>query len=101
MKKILSWVILILAMIGIINILSIFKKDEYIGFFYPDSNNLFYDIQSDQVFEDLDSCRTWVQVQTLENATEILSNNYKPDYECGKNCDISGGKPYVCEETLK
>ncbi len=88
-------------MIGIVSILSIFKKDEYIGFFYPDSNNLYYDIQSTETFEDLSSCRVWAQQQALEYSGEILTNQYKWDYECGMNCDISGGKPYVCEETLK
>lgn len=75
----------------------LFKKDTYIGFYYPDANDLTNDIQSDGTFESLDACRDWVNKQVSMRNQD--NSNY--DYECGKNCDISGGKPYVCEETLE
>jgi hypothetical protein len=72
-------------------------KDTYVGFFYPDASNLFNDIQSAGTFESLEMCRDWVDEQvSIHNPSGA---GY--DYECGKNCDLSGGKPYVCEETLE
>lgn len=74
-----------------------FYKDTYIGFYYPDENNLINDIQSANTFVSLDACRDWIEEQvSIYNQGDV---NY--DYECGKNCDISGNKPYVCEETLR
>jgi uncharacterized protein YxeA len=74
-----------------------FKKDKYVGFFYPDSNNLNKDIQSEDTFTSLEACRDWVN----EQASIYNQNGFGYDYECGKNCDLSGGKPYICEETLE
>lgn len=79
---------------------AIFKKDSYVGFFYPDAGNLTVDIQSKTTFETLDECRAWAKVQVMENIRTIAVSQ-KYDYECGKNCRLSGDKPYVCEETLK
>ncbi len=79
----------------------IFKPDVYIGFFYPDSNNLTFDITSEETFTSIYECRAWAELMALDNATLILENGFNSDYECGKNCDLSGGKPYVCEETLQ
>jgi len=76
---------------------SYFKKDTYIGFYYPDASNLTNNIQSNSTFNSLEACRVWIDKQILIYNLDDL--NY--DYECGKNCDLSGGKPYICEETLE
>jgi hypothetical protein len=76
---------------------SFFKEDTYIGFYYPDANNLTNDIQSKSTFDSLEVCRDWVDEQI--NIYNQNDSNY--DHECGKNCNISGSKPYVCEETLE
>lgn len=94
MKNILGIVIIVIFVWGIY---SLVKADEYLGFYYPDANNLTEDISSVATFESLELCRDWVDEQV---------SRYNPsgtgyDYECGKNCDTSSGKPYVCEETLK
>lgn len=73
------------------------RSDDYTGFFYPDANNLLSDIQSPDTFKSLEECRDWIDEQV---------SIYNPDgsgydYECGRNCKLSGDKPYVCEETLK
>lgn len=76
---------------------SLFKGDEYLGFYYPDKNNLTEDISSIVTFDSLESCREWVDEQvSIHNPNRI---GY--DYECGKNCNTSAGKPYICEETLQ
>lgn len=78
-------------------IYSLVKTDEYLGFYYPDANNLSKDISSVVSFDSLESCRDWVDEQvSIHNP-----NGTGYDYECGKNCDTSGGKPYICEETLQ
>ena len=76
---------------------SFLNKDIYVGFYYPDANNLINDIQSENTFDSLDACRDWVD----EQVSIYNQSNTNYDYECGKNCDISGGKPYLCEETLQ
>src|SRR5215216_3938911 len=93
--KILLLIVIIVAAIWAFG--AVFKKSTYVGFYYPDANNLFNDIQSETSFDSLDACRDWVDEQvSIYNPT---GSGY--DYECGKNCDLSGGKPYVCEETLE
>ncbi len=93
-KAMLSIVLLIILVWGV---RTLFKKDTYVGFFYPDENNLTSDIQSEDIFSSLEACRDWVDEQaSIHNPS---GSGY--DYECGKNCDLSGGKPYVCEETLE
>lgn len=85
-------------MVIIYGVGSFLKKDVYIGFYYPDASNLFYDIQSKNSFNSLKACRDWVNDQI-----KIYNqNNSDYDYECGKNCDLQNGqKPYICEETLE
>ena len=73
-------------------------KDSYGGFYYPDSDNLFNDIESPYEFDTLDQCRVWVREQ---KRTYNPTGNRSDDYECGLNCDKSGGKPYICEETVR
>lgn len=79
----------------------VFKHDTYIGFFYPDASNLTMDIMSQEEFNDIYDCRAWAESMALEHAKTILSHENGWDYECGLNCDISGNKPYVCEETVQ
>jgi len=76
---------------------NIVRGDTYVGFYYPDANNLTNDIQSSETFNSLESCRDWIDEQVSTHNPD--GTGY--DYECGKNCDLSGGKPYVCEETLE
>ena len=95
-RDVIFLVIIIIVIIWGLN--SLFKKDVYIGFYYPDANNLFNDVQSEKSFNSLDACRNWVNEQkSIYNS----DGTNRDDYECGKNCDLSGGKPYVCEETLE
>ena len=94
MKKILTIIIIAVVIWGIFSFL---KGDKYVGFYYPDANDLTNDIQSSEVFDSLEMCRDWVDEQISIYNTD--GSGY--DYECGKNCDLSGGKPYVCEETLE
>lgn len=86
-----------MAILAIWGTLSFLKGDSYIGFYYPDANNLLNDIQSSDSFDSLEMCRDWVDEQVLKYNPD--GSGY--DYECGKNCDLSGGKPYICEETLE
>lgn len=74
-----------------------FIKDTYVGLYYPDANNLANDIQSKNTFGSLGDCRNWID----EQVPIYNPDNSNYDYECGKNCDSSKGKPYICEETLK
>jgi hypothetical protein len=90
-------VLLIIVIAGLLyGAFGIFKKDTYVGFFYPNAADLTNDIQSPS-FDSLEACRDWVSEQA--SAHNLSKAAY--DYECGKNCNISGGKPYVCEETLE
>jgi len=94
MKNFLSVAVILLVIWGIFTLL---KGDKYIGFYYPDANNLSNDIQSQDAFNSLEECRNWVDEQVSKYNS--VSSGY--DYECGKNCDLSSGKPYICEETLE
>ena len=80
---------------------SFLKPDVYVGFFYPNANNLIVNVMSDETFESLSDCRVWAETMALEYAEDVLSHDNGYDYECGKNCDLSDIKPFVCEETLK
>lgn len=94
MKKVLG---ITLVVIIALSIYSLVKGDEYLGFYYPDANNLSEDISSIVTFDSLESCRDWVN----EQVSIFNPDGTGYDYECGKNCDTSSGKPYVCEETLQ
>lgn len=90
---------LIAVIILIWAVKALFKKDIYIGFYYPDASNLFIDIQSEGLFSSLDECRTWVNEQKFIHNPDSTNQD---DYECGKNCNLQNGqKPYICEETLE
>lgn len=75
------------------------RASAYVGFFYPNASNLLVDVQSPSEFEALWECRAWVEDMALDYAQEILSHGNGYDYECSLNCDMSGGKPSICEET--
>lgn len=70
------------------------KPDKWIGFYYPDADNLSNYRQSWEL-ESYSECLEWV---------DDVSNGRTDtgfDYECGKNCKPNkewGG--YICEETL-
>lgn len=95
MKKILTVALFIILIAYGITL--VFRKDIFIGFYYPDKENLANDIQSEDTFTSLEACRDWIDEQVSIHNPD--NKNY--DYECGKNCDLSGGKPYICEETLE
>lgn len=78
---------------------TLFEKDSYVGFYYPDANNLANNIQSLSSFETLEACRDWADAQTSIHNPDRTNLD---DYECGKNCKLQAGqKPYICEETLQ
>lgn len=92
---------LTLAVIGVLAVIYLAWKiifpPTWIGFFYPDQNNLFDHKQSYEL-KSLEECRDWI---------DEMSSIYDPnntgmyDYECGKNCKLSdsGVGIYVCDET--
>ena len=94
MKNLLGIVIIVIAVWGVY---SLAKSDEYLGFYYPDKNNLSEDISSIVTFDSVEACRDWAHKQ----AKTLNPSGTGYDYECGKNCNTSGGKPYICEETLR
>jgi len=89
--------LIIMLTVLVLGINTLFQKDTYVGFYYPDKNDLTYDIQSEEVFSSIGACRDWIDGQISKY--NLDGSSY--DYECGKNCDLSGRKPYVCEETLE
>lgn len=95
--------IVILIVVGVVIYAgySLLKPDVYVGFFYPNAANLTIDVMSNETFESVSDCRIWVETMALEYVEDVLSHDNGYDYECGKNCDLSGGKPYICEETLR
>ena len=96
MRKYKKVIVLILIVAGVVFLFNLFKKDQYIGFYYPDAGNLINDIQSPTTFDSIDVCRNWI----YSVANDRKDGNY--DYECGKNCKLQNGqKPYICEETLE
>jgi hypothetical protein len=90
-KSLLISVTLLLALSGC-------GKDSYVGFYYPNGNNLYHDIMSQSHFDSLNECRGWVNQQ---KAIHNPDRSTYDDYECGLNCDLSNGKPYLCEKTLE
>lgn len=75
------------------------KDDKWLGFYYPDGN----DLQTYKVSRELKSveeCREWVeQMQSKYNP----NNDGSDDYECGKNCEESETIEdfYHCKETVE
>ena len=73
-----------------------FNNETWLGFYYPDENNLANHIQSSEL-KSLEECRAWVNSQVpIHNPS---GSGY--DYECGKNCKFDKDyELYVCKETL-
>ena len=90
MKKNSGYTILFL-MLACLMLASCFK-DTWSGFYYPNKNDLTVD-EFVGDYSTLDDCR--------EAIVAIIGskNNQNADYECGLNCDLSKGKPYICERT--
>ena|SRR3989344_7500709 len=79
------------------DLFSLFKKDEWISFFYPNKEDPKTFTQS-PTLDNLDDCRKWAD--NTKQELNLIEGTYK--YECGKNCVIdSGSKLYKCEETAK
>ena len=87
--------ILGIIIIGVIVYFVFIGGDKWMGFYYPDENDLTKHIQSSE-FNSLEECRGWVKDQA-----RVLNPEGKGfDYECGKNCRLA--KPsslYHCKET--
>lgn len=66
------------------------KKESWLGFFYPNKNDLTIDREIGS-FSSLEDCR--------RAARALIEVNSNADYECGLNCDTAKGKPYICEKT--
>ena len=79
------------AIIAAVLISNALRGDSWIGFYYPDADNLIVHRQSPEL-KSLDDCREWVNTQIRPR------DNY--DYECGRNCKMEG-ELYVCEETIR
>ena len=90
----------LILLIGLVIVGSIFlfKKDTYIGFYYPNQNDLTKHIQSEKLTS-LEECRSWIEAQEGMHTP----SGYGYDYECGKNCKEpdSADSLYICEETLE
>ncbi len=94
MKKILAIAVVIILIIVAYNY---FKKDTWLGFYYP---NGCLTCQEDyiysQTFNDRASCLSW--------ATNLKQERDNPNdtFECGKNCKAPDTKNglYVCKETF-
>lgn len=77
-----------------VTILSACTDDQWFGFVYPNKDNLSNDT-SIGVFSSLEKCRK-AALNTIQ------SNKYvNGDYECGLDCDLSKGKPYICKNTSR
>lgn len=87
--------ILSAALVGVVifGLFLLLKKDTYHLFYYPEPSNLtigVFGLETDS----LEECKNLAQVK------RAADTDGKWDYECGKNCDIQGSMPYICEETL-
>jgi len=94
-KKSTTSIILIIAILVGVYFL-FFNNEIWLGFYYPNENNLTEHIQSAEL-KSLEECRVWVDTQVpIHNPSGV---GY--DYECGKNCKFDKGYGlYVCKETL-
>lgn len=70
--------------------------DKWMGFYYPDENNLFKYTRS-QELKSLEECKEWIDTQRVK----FNPSGYRYEYECGKNCKPSdlGVNIYQCDET--
>ena len=97
--------ITILFLTGRYFYLNHFEKEEWTGYFYPDSSNLSSWIESDEVFEDIESCREWVDYQadiSFSKNPSFYEEDGDYDYECGLNCEYRAHLGMnVCSETVQ
>lgn len=93
-KSATSIVLIIIVLVGVYWFF--FNNETWLGFYYPDENNLTKYIQSSEL-KSLEECRAWVDSQIpIHNPS---GSGY--DYECGKNCRFDKNyRLYVCKETL-
>lgn len=85
-----------ILIIGLIILaLVIFKKDKWNGYFYPNASNLSDWVESEEVFDSLEQCRSWAEDTGYQMNIEPV--NY--DYECGLNCKYKNGLN-ICQKTL-
>jgi hypothetical protein len=90
---IILWVIILVA-----GYFLFFKEeDTWMGFYYPNKNDLTRHTQSSELIS-IDDCRAWISSQVyIYNRSGA---GY--DYECGKNCSFNQDfGAYVCEETIR
>lgn len=88
--------IVVVVVVVVVIFIFLGKNDKWLGFYYPDRNNLTSHIQSAEV-DSLEECRVWVESQV----SIYNPSGYGYDYECGKNCKLKKDWDiYVCEETL-
>ncbi|MBU4479899.1 hypothetical protein KKG48_00440 [Patescibacteria group bacterium] len=75
----------------------LFFNDNWIGFYYPDKNDL-TEYKQSQKYKTVEECRDWVDSQV----SIYNPNDEVYDYECGKNCKKDGSSDlYICKETTK
>ncbi len=91
-----STALIILIIVILVGAYLLFDNEVWIGFYYPDENNLSGHVQSPEL-NSLEECRTWVNSQVLIHNP----SGYGYDYECGKNCKFDKDYGlYICKETL-
>lgn len=73
----------------------------YVGYFYPDIENMDKWIESEPL-ESVNSCRDWVN-EMINKYKVYESSNY--DYECGKDCykadPYNQGVTYTCHTSVR
>jgi len=78
------------------DLLSLFKKDEWIGFFYENKESKQF-IKSNP-YQRSDECLKWAH--RMANDLNLIEDTYK--FECGKNCRFSQDySSYFCETIVK
>lgn len=95
MEKYFSTLFIIVVVIGVYFIF--LRKDTYVGFYYPNQDNLLEYYRSSEL-KSLEDCRNWISMQSEIRDPGGLGF----DYECGKNCKYKKDSDlYVCDETLE
>ncbi|MBI2031093.1 MAG: hypothetical protein HYT08_00605 [Candidatus Levybacteria bacterium] len=105
LRIIIFFILLVLAFIYVLggasgffdyDLFSLFKKDQWIGFFYENKNNASF-LKSD-AYSNADACKEWVSNKIEEQ--NLIQGTYK--HECGKNCQFTQDfSSYTCEEIIK
>ena len=79
----------------------------YVGYFYPDIENLEYWVES-KPFKSVEACKEWVD-EVVDQYADILAASgkeydYNFDYECGKDCykadPYNQGVTYTCHTSV-